>query len=59
MVENASYVIFSYDTPIAWRDVEGRWFIPSVTYSRTTSKHQGMCRAYLPETRGVRDLSLA
>lgn len=33
-------VIYSYSTPIAWRD-NGQWIIPRVTYSQTTSsKHQ-------------------
>ena len=33
-------VIYSYSTPIAWRD-SGQWIIPRVTYSQTTSsKHQ-------------------
>lgn len=33
-------VIYSYDTPIAWLDA-GLWIIPDVSYSITTSKHQG------------------
>lgn len=37
------YVVFSYETPIAWHVIgaEG-WTIPKVTYSVTTSGHQGL-----------------
>lgn len=35
-----SYVVSSYDTPIAWVDAEGNWVVPFVKYSRTTSNHQ-------------------
>ena len=38
-VIGAPYVVFSYGTPIAWFK-SGEWFIPPVTYSVTTSKHQ-------------------
>lgn len=37
----APYVVYSYETPIAWlnsRNVE--WVAPDVKYSRTTSAHQ-------------------
>lgn len=35
------YVVYSYGTPIAWRDdAREHWVIPDVKYSRTTSKHQ-------------------
>ena len=47
------YVVYSYGTPIGWS-----WFdivserrmrrIPDAKYSVTTSKQQGMVRAYLP-----------
>lgn len=39
-VAGADYVAFSYDTPIAWRDSEGAWVAPDVSYSATTSRHQ-------------------
>lgn len=36
-----SQVIYSYSTPIAWKDRDYGWIIPAVTYSATTSiKHQ-------------------
>lgn len=44
---NARYVIYSYGTPIAWRDRRGEWTVPDVRYSVTTSKHQGKVRAAL------------
>lgn len=43
-----SYVVWSYDTPIAWvRKDTGEAVIPSTRYSRTTSKHQGIVATYL------------
>lgn len=49
-----SQIIYSYSTPIAWC-ADGRWIIPQVTYSPTTSsKHQSQLyrldgeRIYLP-----------
>jgi hypothetical protein len=47
----AQYVVWSYDTPIAWwvptseggpKETHG-WVIPDVSYSVTTSRYQGMC----------------
>lgn len=39
---NISTVIYSYATPIAWYDAEfGKWFVPNVNYSITTTRHQG------------------
>jgi hypothetical protein len=40
-----TYVVWSYDTPIAWVRKDGTVVEPDVRYSRTTSKHQG--RLYL------------
>ena len=40
------YVIFSYDTPIAWYGELG-WVVPNVKYSVTTSRHQGIVRRAL------------
>jgi len=34
------YVVYSYQTPIAYR-ADGQWYIPTTRYSVTTSKHQG------------------
>jgi hypothetical protein len=31
---------YSYATPIAWRYVNGDWYMPPVRYSVTTSRHQ-------------------
>src|SRR5512142_1466846 len=41
------YAIYSYNTPIAWRRVDGVWRIPSVTYSLTTTGHQLLVRNLL------------
>lgn len=39
---NATYIVFSYATPIAWFDsARGYWIMPDVKYSMTTSKSQG------------------
>lgn len=46
------YVVYSYDTPIAWYDILSHdWTIPGVNYSPTTSKHQGnLSRVMAPGT---------
>lgn len=52
-VDGAQYVIKSYNTPIAWLDADGVWWLPSVSYSITTSEHQWTARtaiSQLPET---------
>lgn len=37
-----AYVVYSYNTPIAWLDLSaGVWYMPEAKYSPTTSKHQG------------------
>ena len=41
--EDVDYVVFSYNTPIAWHHANG-WTIPDTKYSITTSKHQGVTR---------------
>ena len=37
--QSIEYVVFSYDTPIAWHTAEG-WYIVEQKFSVTTSKHQ-------------------
>lgn len=44
----ATYVVWSYNTPIAYVLNDGRVFVPDVKYSVTTSRQQGLCRAWLP-----------
>jgi hypothetical protein len=41
-----TYVIFSYDTPIAWF-YQGGWELDSRKYSVTTSKHQNIIKRSL------------
>ncbi len=41
------YTVLSYRTPIAWVRADGEVVIPDEWYSVTTSRHQGMCRAWL------------
>lgn len=44
-VSDATYVVYSYATPIAWVDFWGEVVIPAETYSRTTScRHQPVAR---------------
>ena len=38
------YIIYSFSTPIAWHTNDGLWFIPSVTYSSYSSRHQHYAR---------------
>lgn len=45
------YVVFSYDTPIAWVRRDGVAVIPLVRYSRTTSRHQNLARTELVSLR--------
>lgn len=39
-----AYVVYSYNTPIAWWDAATGWVIPDVKYSPTTSRHQSIVR---------------
>lgn len=41
---SGTYVVLSYDTPIAWWDATTGWVIPDVKYSPTTSRHQSIVR---------------
>jgi len=42
-----AYIIYSYATPIAWRTSDGSWFLPTDSYSVTTSRHQTLIRVAL------------
>lgn len=47
------YIVRSYQTPIAWvinADSGHLAIVPAVTYSRTTTAQQNMCRAWLAGT---------
>lgn len=37
------YVVWSYQTPIAWCGEDKVWHRPAVRYSPTTGKHQSRC----------------
>ncbi len=39
------YVVFSYETPIAWFAGEAGWTVPAVRYSPTTDGHLRVARA--------------
>jgi ABC-type amino acid transport substrate-binding protein len=41
-VNNADYIVYSWQTPIAWHDKDtGEWTQPDVKYSKTTTVQQG------------------
>ncbi len=42
-----TYTVFSYNTPIAWAVGYAAWVVPPVSYSATTSGHQGKLKAAL------------
>lgn len=46
------YVVFSYDTPIAWWGDGIGWKVPDVRYSVTTSRHQSAVRLAASVTTG-------
>jgi hypothetical protein len=48
-VETFDYVVFSYDTPIAWHSADG-WYVVEQKFSMTTSKHQGIVRRAIANT---------
>jgi hypothetical protein len=53
VVDSLDYVVFSYDTPIAWHSSEG-WYVVAQKFSVTTSKHQnGVRRAISSELVGA------
>jgi hypothetical protein len=43
-LKDSDYVIYSYNTPIAWRVTGGTWIVPAEKYSATTSQHQSKVR---------------
>lgn len=51
---NVEYIVFSYSTPIGWYHKREGWIIPRVSYSITTSRHQGILRSGAAGYRGWR-----
>lgn len=45
--EDATYVVFSYSTPIGWVEADGTKVVPDVRYSKTTSRQQNIVRAWM------------
>lgn len=43
-VRNADYIVYSYQTPIAWHVQGFGWIMPDTKYSVTTSKAQSRIR---------------
>jgi len=53
-LEHCDYVIFSYATPIAWRNsVNGYWYCPGLGYSNTTSRHQAVAKRVIVQLTGA------
>jgi hypothetical protein len=48
VADTIDYVVFSYDTPIAWHSEEG-WYVVEQKFSVTTSKHQNYVRRAIAE----------
>lgn len=48
----ASYVIWSYSTPVAWLDADGEWQVPDVRYSVTTGRQQSTVRTAVSRVKG-------
>jgi len=42
--QQAQYVVYSYETPIAWYTHGVGWTVPKVKYSATTARHQSVVR---------------
>lgn len=40
VVNEIDYIVYSFATPIAWHTRNGLWYIPRVTYSRCSARHQ-------------------
>lgn len=49
VADTIDYVVFSYDTPIAWHSAEG-WYVVEQKFSVTTSKHQNYVRRAITES---------
>ena len=43
------YVIYSYETPIAWLRGDGEWAMPEAGYTPTTKKHKATIREAIQE----------
>ena len=53
LAEGVDYIVYSYDTAIAWRLESGTWRVPAHNYSPTTATHQWQISAALEGMRGV------
>lgn len=58
-LSHADYVLWSWQTPIAWHTTDDRWHLPHASYSFTTTRHQSQCIVAIdqvhnaaPQTRG-------
>jgi len=48
VADTPDYIVYSYTTPIAWHGADGRWHVPDVIYSLTTTQHQDTIKYALP-----------
>jgi hypothetical protein len=44
LIDDADYVVYSYQTPIAWHSASLGWIVPAYSFSATTSGHQSTVR---------------
>lgn len=44
-----TYVVWSYQTPVAWRRLDGSWHVTDANYSQTTKCHLGKLRTAIAE----------
>lgn len=58
-LSHADYIIWSFETPIAWHTTDSVWHQPHERYSVTTLRHQSQCAVAIaelhnaaPQTRG-------
>lgn len=51
------YIVYSYQTPIAWHTPGTGWTVPDVTYSPTTSGHQRIIRTAVRHLSDYRTVS--
>jgi hypothetical protein len=49
---NAEYVIYSHRTAIAWL-TGGRWYMPNIKHSHSTTEHQHLIRSALDDGPGI------
>jgi hypothetical protein len=47
------YIVWSYQTPIAWCRADGLWIVTTRNYTKTTAKHLGKLRTAIADLRST------